>query len=270
MSLEHSFDEKGKIKPKPQQEQDDLQKDNDPISVDKLQGKLNPATLTQMQQTLGNASVQRFLAQRTGGGPTEINDETAVSINSERGSGQSLDDGMAAKAGQTMGQDFSDVTVHTDSQSDQLSQQLGAKAFTTGNDIFFREGAYNPGSDDGQRLIAHELTHVVQQGASPPSVQGKMAVNDPDDQYEAEADHVADQVMAQSDNVQLHEEEAGLQRQEEEELLQMQEVPEEEELLQTQVEEEEEELLQAQEEEEEPIQMQEMVQAQEEEELLQG
>lgn len=252
MALEHSYDEKGKVKPKPQQEQAEPQKDAAPISMDKLQGQLNPATLTQMQQTLGNASVQRFLAQRSGGGPTEIDDETAVSINSERGSGQSLDDGMAAKAGQTMGQDFSGVTVHTDSQSDQLSQQLGAKAFTTGNDIFFREGAYNPASDDGQRLIAHELTHVVQQGASPPAVQGKMAVNDPNDQYEAEADHVANQVMAQADNVQLHEEEAGVQRQEEEE-----------ELLQMQIEEEEEEVQMQIEEEEE------MVQAQEEEEMLQ-
>lgn len=253
MALEHSFEEKGKVKPKPQQ-QAEPQKDSAPISADKLQGQLNPATLTQMQQTLGNASVQRFLAQRSGGGPTEIDEETAVSINSARGSGQSLDDGMAAKAGQTLGQDFSGVTVHTDAQSDQLSQQLGAKAFTTGSDIFFRDGAYNPGSDDGQRLIAHELTHVVQQGASAPPVQGKMAVNDPHDQFEAEADHVANQVMAQAKNVQLHEEEVGVQRQEEEEelvqaqeeeeeLVQAQEMPEEEELVQAQEVPEEEELL---------------------------
>lgn len=265
MALEHSFDEKGKVKPKLQQEQVEPQKENAPLSADKLQGQLNPAMLTQMQQTLGNASVQRFLAQRSGGGPTEIEEETAVSINNQRGSGQNLDEGMSAKAGQTLGQDFSNVTIHTDSQSDQLSQQLGAKAFTTGSDIFFSEGAYSPGSDEGQRLIAHELTHVVQQGASPPSVQGKMSVNDPNDQYEAEADHVAEQVMAQPTNVQLHEEETGLQRQaleEEEEAIQMQEMPEEE-LVQAQ-EEDEEELVQAQEEEE--IQMQEMP---EEEELLQ-
>lgn len=244
--MEHSFDEKGKITPKPQVEEAEPQKEAGPVSMGKLQNQLNPATLTQMQQTLGNASVQRFLAQRSGSGPTEIDEETAVSIQSARGSGQSLDDGIAAKAGQTMGQDFSGVTVHTDAQSDQLSQQLGAKAFTTGNDIFFREGEYSPGSDAGQRLIAHELTHVVQQGASLPSVQGKMSVNDPNDQYEAEADQVADKVMAQPDKAQLHEEE-GIQRQEEEEELQLQE--EEEETLQLQ--EEEEEMLQAQEEEEE-------------------
>ncbi len=237
MSLEHSFDEKGKAKPKPQPEQVEPQKDDAHVSVDTLQGQLNPATLTQMQHTLGNASVQRFLAQRKSEGPTEIDDETAVSINRQRGSGQSLDEGIATKAGQTMGQDFSHVTIHNDTQSDQLSKQLGAKAFTTGNDIFFREGAYNPGSSDGQHLIAHELTHVVQQGASTPSVQGKMTVNDPNDQYEAEADKTADIVMAQPDNLQRQEEE-------EEELIQAQE---EEELTEAQ---EEEELTQVQEEEE--------------------
>ena len=249
MALEHTFDEKGKVKPKPQQDQAEPQKDDAHISADKLQGQLNPATLTHMQQTLGNASVQRFLAQRSGGGPSEVEEETAVAINSQRSSGHNLEEDMAAKAGQAMGQDFSDVTIHTDAQSDQLSQQLGAKAFTTGNDIFFRDGAYNPSSSEGQHLIAHELTHVVQQGASMPSVQGKMTVNDPNDQYEAEADHVADKVMAQTGHAQLHEEEAGIQRQEEEELVQAQE-EEEEEMLQMQ-EEEEEEMLQMQEEEEE-------------------
>jgi hypothetical protein len=68
--------------------------------------------------------------------------------------------------GQAMGADFSGVTIHTDSQSDQLNRSIQAKAFTTGQDIFFRQGAYQPGGRDGQELIAHELTHVVQQNGS--------------------------------------------------------------------------------------------------------
>jgi hypothetical protein len=68
--------------------------------------------------------------------------------------------------GQAMGADFSGVKVHTDSQSDQLNQSIQAKAFTTGQDVFFRQGAYDPGSREGQELIAHELTHVVQQNGS--------------------------------------------------------------------------------------------------------
>lgn len=55
------------------------------------------------------------------------------------------------------------MKVHNDAQSDQLNQSIQARAFTTGQDVFFRGGEYNPGSRGGQELIAHELTHVVQQ-----------------------------------------------------------------------------------------------------------
>ncbi len=186
-----------------------------PLTRDQAQNRLNSQTVTQLQQTVGNTAVQRVLAQRSGDGASEVDEETAVAIQQQRGSGGSLDSAIAQKAGQTMGQDFSDVTIHTDAQADQLSRQLGAEAFTTGSDVFFREGAYDPASSDGQRLIAHELTHVVQQGASAPNVQGKLSVNDPDDPFEAQADSVADLVMNQPA--------------EEEEELQMQEMEEEEE-----------------------------------------
>ena len=64
---------------------------------------------------------------------------------------------------QRMGADFSGVKVHTDAQSNQLNQAIQAKAFTTGQDVFFRQGEYDPASRSGQALLAHELTHVVQQ-----------------------------------------------------------------------------------------------------------
>ena len=105
-----------------------------------------------------------------------------------------------------MGQDLSDVRVHTGNAADALSRSLGATAFTTGSDIFFRDGAYDPGSSDCQRLIAHELTHVAQQGGATAGVQGKMTVNAPGDEYEVEADQVADTVMNQAEPVQLQEE----------------------------------------------------------------
>jgi hypothetical protein len=66
----------------------------------------------------------------------------------------------------SFGTDFSRVRVHTSSQSDTLNRQLQARAFTTGSDIFFRSGEYKPTSGAGQQLLAHELTHVVQQGAA--------------------------------------------------------------------------------------------------------
>jgi hypothetical protein len=61
------------------------------------------------------------------------------------------------------GADFSGVRVHTDGEADQISQDLSARAFTTGSDIYFGQGEYRPSSTGGQELLAHELTHVVQQ-----------------------------------------------------------------------------------------------------------
>lgn len=158
------------------------------------QGETQP--ITTLQNQVGNAAVQRLLAQRSGDGPTELDDATATRINSARGGGQSLDGGVQTKMGGAMGSDFSGVRIHTGSESNQLNEQLGAKAFTTGNDVFFRDGEYNPSSSSGQELIAHELTHVVQQGSGAVPSSGKMAVNAPGDQFEQEADSVAKQVSS--------------------------------------------------------------------------
>jgi hypothetical protein len=93
----------------------------------------------------------------------EATPDLESSINRARGGGQSLDSGLQEKMGRAMGADFSRVKVHTDAQSDQLNKSIQAKAFTTGQDVFFRRGAYEPSSRGGQELIAHELTHVIQQ-----------------------------------------------------------------------------------------------------------
>ncbi|BAY19476.1 hypothetical protein NIES21_53390 [Anabaenopsis circularis NIES-21] len=86
-----------------------------------------------------------------------------ASIQRMQGSGQQLAETIKAPMEQAFGADFSNVKIHTDAQSDQMNQSIQAKAFTTGHDIFFRQGNYDPGSRGGQELIAHELTHVVQQ-----------------------------------------------------------------------------------------------------------
>lgn len=230
MATEHALEEKVRSRPRPKQEES---LHAPPLSLptrEELAGPLTPDTLNRLHRTVGNAAVQRMLAQRRSSGPTELDDQTASAITSRLGQGSALDAQMSNKAGTTMGADFSQVSVHTGTDADLLSRQLGAKAFTVGSDIFFRDGAYSPHSHEGQHLLAHELTHVVQQGGSAAGVQGKMSVNDPHDQYEAEADNVASQIMSQpetasADGVQMQEEE--------EEMLQMQELDEEEEALQT-------------------------------------
>jgi hypothetical protein len=102
-----------------------------------------------------------LLAQRSGDGAFELDDETASRINQERDRGQPLEGRVQQQVDEAMGQDFSGVRVHDLSEANELNQELNAKAFTTGQDIFFHEGAYDPHSSSGQELIAHELAHVV-------------------------------------------------------------------------------------------------------------
>lgn len=89
--------------------------------------------------------------------------------------------------------DFGQVKVHTDANADRLNQDLNAQALTHGQDIFFRAGEYSPDSSSGQRLIAHELTHIVQQA----NQSGRQdAISTPHDAAEQEADRAAEQVVA--------------------------------------------------------------------------
>ncbi|SHM34545.1 eCIS core domain-containing protein [Streptomyces yunnanensis] len=78
------------------------------------------------------------------------------------GAGQPLDLSVRRELEEQLGHDFSRVRLHTDRDSGQLAELMGADAFAVGQDIFFREGTYRPGTADGQRLLAHELLHTVQ------------------------------------------------------------------------------------------------------------
>jgi hypothetical protein len=209
--------------------------------------------LIRLQNQVGNQAVQRLLAQRSGAGSFELDDETTSRINRERGGGQPLESAVQKQAGAAMSQDFSDVRVHTSPKANALSRQLGARAFTTGQDIFFRDGAYDPASSSGQELIAHELTHVVQQSTGAVGGGGKMTVNPPGDAFEQEADAIAKAVTSPAATAEVQRQAAP----EEEEEIQtkaiQRQVPEEEEEIQTQLEEEEEEPVQMQELEEEEV-----------------
>ncbi|MCT7968952.1 DUF4157 domain-containing protein [Laspinema sp. D1] len=85
------------------------------------------------------------------------------SISRAKSSGSPLDNAIRPKMEGAFGADFSGVRVHTDANSDTLNRSISARAFTTGQHIFFKKGEYNPSSSGGQELLAHELTHVVQQ-----------------------------------------------------------------------------------------------------------
>lgn len=91
---------------------------------------------------------------------------SSVENNLNKGGGSPLASNTKSEMESGFGADFGGVRVHNDSNAVQMNKELGSQAFTNGNDVYFNEGKYNPSSDSGKHLLAHELTHTVQQGAS--------------------------------------------------------------------------------------------------------
>ncbi len=85
------------------------------------------------------------------------------SLSNSKGNGSSIPTSTNDSMNNAFGTDFSDVKIHTDSSAIQMNKELNAQAFTHGSDIYFNEGKYNTNNTEGNRLLAHELTHVVQQ-----------------------------------------------------------------------------------------------------------
>ena len=104
--------------------------------------------------------------QRQGDGSFEAGDELESSLAVHQSAGSPLSDETRDYMEPRFGADFSRVRVHTGSEAAQLNRQISAQAFTHGPDIYLGEGKYDPGSDAGRRLLAHELSHTLQQGAS--------------------------------------------------------------------------------------------------------
>ncbi|HKV40512.1 MAG TPA: DUF4157 domain-containing protein, partial [Blastocatellia bacterium] len=111
-----------------------------------------------------------------------------------RSPGRPLDQSTRAFFEPRFGHDFSRVRVHSDAQAAESASAVNASAFTLGDDIVFGEAQFSPETDQGRRLLAHELTHVIQQGPAI-AAQSSVKVGPPDDQYEREADSVAERVL---------------------------------------------------------------------------
>jgi hypothetical protein len=101
-------------------------------------------------------------ADHGSGNPVSPNIEK--SLDSSKGSGAPLPNQTRGEMESSFGKDFGAVRIHNDSQAADMSKGLQAQAFTRGNDIYFNSGKYNPASTSGKHLLAHELTHTVQQG----------------------------------------------------------------------------------------------------------
>ena len=125
-----------------------------------------------LQRTAGNASVIQLLAD-----DEEATDASPVHDVVGKGGGTPLDEPTRASMEGRFGQSFGDVRVHTDEKAIESAESVGANAYTVGNDVVW-SGSSTASSSTGQRTIAHELTHVVQQrtvrstGRTPPAGSG--------------------------------------------------------------------------------------------------
>ncbi|MPZ74591.1 MAG: DUF4157 domain-containing protein [Nitriliruptorales bacterium] len=188
------------------------------------------AAMLDLQRAAGNASAAGLLEE----------DEASAGVRGVvgSGSGQPLDRDTRSMMESRLGADFSDVRVHTGGTASESARQMNAQAYTVGNDVVFQSGNYAPETDSGKHMLAHELTHVVQQRSGPVSgtpMAGGVKVSHPSDPFEQAAERSADAAMAAPSAASA----APVQRQEEGEEEELQRLPVQREATEEEAEEEE-------------------------------
>ena len=151
---------------------------------------LDHASIAALQRTAGNQAVVQLLGEDDG-------DRSPVHDVIGSG-GSSLDAGTRSTMESAFGRSFGDVRIHTGDQASRSAEAVGANAYTVGSDVVFKSGHYDPGTPTGQRTLAHELTHVVQQSQGPvdgTDAPGGIKLSDPSDRFEQAADENADRVL---------------------------------------------------------------------------
>ncbi|WP_410597532.1 DUF4157 domain-containing protein [Amycolatopsis sp. lyj-23] len=150
---------------------------------------LGPAGVLGLQRAVGNAGTASLLEEER----SPVHDVVGS------GGGTPLDASTRADMESRLGADFSDVRVHTDGAAHDSAKSVNAQAYTVGSDIVFQRDKYDPASEPGRHMLAHELTHVVQQRSGPvdgTDAGGGVKVSDPSDRFEREAVANADRVMS--------------------------------------------------------------------------
>ncbi|MEU4250301.1 DUF4157 domain-containing protein [Amycolatopsis sp. NPDC026612] len=150
---------------------------------------LGPAGMLGLQRAVGNAGTASLVEE----------DRSPVHDVVGSGGGAPLDTSTRADMEGRFGADFSDVRVHTDGAAHDSAKSVSAQAYTVGSNIVFQRDKYDPASEGGKHMLAHELTHVVQQRSGPvdgTDTGGGVKVSDPSDRFEREAVANADRLMS--------------------------------------------------------------------------
>src|SRR5262245_48672411 len=155
------------------------------------QARAKPGARTLTESLAPQSPVAATIQRAQNGAGATIDDVASAAVES-KGSGQPVDSAVRAQVEPHLGADLGGVRVHTDRDAAAASTAIGARAFAYHQDVFL--GGNERPSD--VKLMAHELTHVVQQGAAGPSTQRKVEVGSPHDPAETEADQVADRVVS--------------------------------------------------------------------------
>jgi hypothetical protein len=156
------------------------------------------SNLIHLQRTIGNQALGRLLRQARHGAPEASVGSLAPPIVHEVLSdpGQPLDASTRSFMESRFAHDFSRVRVHADAKSATSAQAVSSLAYTVGSDVVFGQNQYAPGTPSGRRLLAHELTHVVQQSPAPPPKGTSLQLNEPHDAGEQHAEATASRVCS--------------------------------------------------------------------------
>lgn len=199
---------------KKEQEQDKIQKAAMPD--EKLQKAALPEEQVQKaddkdiqkaeEEKIQKAPVADDRLQRMGNAVPTVGPSTQSAIHNQTTGGQPLSSDVRAYMEPRFNADFSNVRVHSDPESASLSNQLSARAFTHQNHVFFSRDQYQPGTSEGKQLLAHELTHTIQQGhaiqrnpqvsttTTPPPVQ-RLGIQDALDYFADKASNIPGYTM---------------------------------------------------------------------------
>lgn len=148
--------------------------DADEIQADEIARKVVDGQRAEIAGTSGTIN-------RKGGGPANVTPEFRSKLETVRGGGQTLDNSIRGEMESKMGMDLSGVRIHAGSDAHSMSEDISARAFTLGQDIFFGRGEFDTRSRRGKELLAHELVHTVQQAGAKvqPKIQRAPVEKDP-------------------------------------------------------------------------------------------